>query len=301
MPTNSQYHKTSSSGEADSPHFLKIGELSSLFHIGEDSIRYYEKVGLLHPIRDPENHYRYYTLDDVRTMNTIRELLGLGFSTKEILNFETDRNLHHVTDMLKAEQDTIDQQIAELQAKRKNISARLQSIAEDLNLDCSGNISVLKLPERPILMITESDMPDQMVNYELALFLSGQRANDSTTATKNSSHMSTIGACDCYILDTATIRKESHEYRTKKVFFYAPYLQFKCNDTLPEGLYLSACYRGALSGTTELVPKMLTYAAEQAYEVIGDPIEFCHIDRYETSVTDEYLTEVQIPVRIIHE
>ena len=28
---------------------FKIGELSELFNIGVDSIRYYEKVGLLHP------------------------------------------------------------------------------------------------------------------------------------------------------------------------------------------------------------------------------------------------------------
>ena len=30
---------------------FKIGDLSSLLHVGVDSIRYYEKVGLLHPIR----------------------------------------------------------------------------------------------------------------------------------------------------------------------------------------------------------------------------------------------------------
>ena len=73
---------------------FKIGDLSRLFHIGQDSIRYYEKVGLLHPVRDPSNNYRTYTIDDVRTMNTVRELLDLGFSTDEILAFERDRKLH---------------------------------------------------------------------------------------------------------------------------------------------------------------------------------------------------------------
>lgn len=30
---------------------FKIGKLSKLFDIGVDSIRYYEKVGILHPVR----------------------------------------------------------------------------------------------------------------------------------------------------------------------------------------------------------------------------------------------------------
>lgn len=29
-------------------HTFKIGDLSRLFHIGADSIRYYERLGLLH-------------------------------------------------------------------------------------------------------------------------------------------------------------------------------------------------------------------------------------------------------------
>ena len=52
-----------------------IGELSKLFGIGVDSIRYYEEVGILHPQRDPNNNYRRYTVEDVRKIVLIRELL----------------------------------------------------------------------------------------------------------------------------------------------------------------------------------------------------------------------------------
>lgn len=104
---------------AQNQKLFRIGDLARLFHVGVDSIRYYEKVGLLHPVRGEENNYRLYTLDDVRTMNTIRELLELGFHTDEILRFEKDRNLHHVADMLKKESDVIDREMAELKAKKK--------------------------------------------------------------------------------------------------------------------------------------------------------------------------------------
>ena len=38
--------------------YYKINEIAKLYHIGVDSLRYYEKVGLISPKRD-ENQYRH--------------------------------------------------------------------------------------------------------------------------------------------------------------------------------------------------------------------------------------------------
>ena len=61
-----------------------IGELSNLFNISVDSIRYYEKMGLITPVRNPDNGYREYTMDDFETIVIIRELLGLGFHMEQM-------------------------------------------------------------------------------------------------------------------------------------------------------------------------------------------------------------------------
>lgn len=271
--------------DTDYKDLFKIGDLSKLFKIGVDSIRYYEKVGLLHPIRNEENNYRYYTLDDVRTMNTIRELLALGFSTDEILSFEKDRNLTHVTDMLRVEEQKIDQQMNELKAIKDNIRARLRSISEDLKLDCSKTIHEVMLPERLCILVTQGDLPNNRINYELAKFTSSL-----------SGKITTIGACDCYRLDLEH-DGENGDYATKSIFFYSPYLNYNCNYKLPSGRYLSACYRGDFSQSREIIHNMQQYAKEHNYVFADDPIEFCHIDRYETSDIKEYLTEVQVLVK----
>lgn len=44
--------------------FYKIGEISKLYQIGPDSLRYYEELGLLNPTRG-ENGYRMYGLNDL--------------------------------------------------------------------------------------------------------------------------------------------------------------------------------------------------------------------------------------------
>lgn len=44
--------------------YFKIGEISKLYQIGVDSLRYYEELGLLTPKRG-KNGYRLYRLDDI--------------------------------------------------------------------------------------------------------------------------------------------------------------------------------------------------------------------------------------------
>ena len=111
-------------------------------------------------------------------------------------------------------------------------------------------------------------------------------------------HIDTIGACDCYTLDSPGSNPDSLYYRTKNVFFYAPYINGSdCNYTLPAGRYLSLTYRGALSKTKELLHLLYEYARDHQLTCIGDPVEMCHIDDYETSDESEYIIEIQVNVK----
>ena len=67
---------------------FNIGEVSRLFNVSADSIRYYEKIGILEPTRNQENNYRVYTLSDIRlyTSPTIKSFAYSGrLSTPSIL------------------------------------------------------------------------------------------------------------------------------------------------------------------------------------------------------------------------
>ena len=72
-----------------------IGELSNLFNISVDSIRYYEKKGLICPTRNENNGYREYSLDDFQTLVMIRELLGLDFHKEQISEFLKNGNVRY--------------------------------------------------------------------------------------------------------------------------------------------------------------------------------------------------------------
>lgn len=263
---------------------FKIGELSKIFNIGVDSIRYYEKVGILEPIRNPENNYRFYTIEDFRRLALIRELLGLGFSTEQIRFFITNRNIQKTCDMLASELTAINQKITQLKHVQKNLKNRLgtiQSMAARYN---NEQIDELHLPARNCIMIHDDHLRDNMVDYYLIKHMN-----------RHHDHVGTIGLCDCYTLDLPGSNPDSLYYRTKNVFFYSDFLDKKeCNYTLPEGLYLSLIYRGPLTKTKELLPSMYTYAQKKGYTITQEPIEFCFIDEYETGNEEEYLIELQL-------
>ena len=63
---------------------LTIGEVAKQVGIGVETVRYYEREGLIEkPSRRPSG-YRQYTLESVRRLQFIRHAKELGFSLKDI-------------------------------------------------------------------------------------------------------------------------------------------------------------------------------------------------------------------------
>ena len=98
----------------------KIGDVSKILQISPELIRYYEKIGIISPKRDPENGYRYYTLSDVNRLFDGRWLHAYGFPLEQLSktlydidrpDFETDlaereteieKNIRYYTDLLES-------------------------------------------------------------------------------------------------------------------------------------------------------------------------------------------------------
>lgn len=265
---------------------FKIGELSKMFGIGVDSIRYYEKVGILNPIRNPENNYRSYTMEDFRRLALIRELLGLGYSTEQIRYFITERTVDKTCDMLTTELSTLDDKIRHLESVRATIQSRLHTIRQMEARYHDEAIELLDLQARNCVMISDDHISDNMIDYYLIDYMN-----------QCHNYIGTIGMCDCYTLDLPASNPQSDYYRTKNVFYYSESLNpSDCNYTLPAGHYLSILYKGPLTRTKPLLQSMLAYADRHHLTAVGDPIEFCYIDEYETGDTAEFLIEIQLPV-----
>ena len=69
-------------------HFLSIGELAKLRNVNVQSLRYYEKLGILVPAYiNPESGYRYYSLEQIMILDTIILCIDLGIPLKDLKNY----------------------------------------------------------------------------------------------------------------------------------------------------------------------------------------------------------------------
>ena len=70
---------------------IKISDFAEITGVSKDTIRYYEKINLLHP--EVKNKHREYNKQDVVIIETILKLKDTGFSLKEIkMLFEWSQN-----------------------------------------------------------------------------------------------------------------------------------------------------------------------------------------------------------------
>ena len=109
--------------------FYKIGEISKLYQIGPDSLRYYEELGLLNPTRG-ENGYRMYGLNDLWRLNVIRDLRKLNFPMEKIASYIRSRSVATTKELLNEELSIIDTHIQTLTQLRENVSERLNTLYE---------------------------------------------------------------------------------------------------------------------------------------------------------------------------
>jgi len=65
---------------------LTIGKIASLSKVSADTLRYYEREGLISPASKSEGGYRLYDRDAVRRVRFIKEAQHCGFTLTEIRN-----------------------------------------------------------------------------------------------------------------------------------------------------------------------------------------------------------------------
>lgn len=265
--------------------YYKINEISKLYGIGIDSLRYYERLGILQPRRDT-NGYRLYSLKEIYKLNIIRDLRTLDFSMKQIKEYLDHQSIGNTLDLLNKEQEFIHGQIATLR-KREMI---LQKRIEDLHAAASivpGGFSVLTLPQRPCVRLNETITRDEEMDLLIKRIHSRYESKILDLGTQS------IGA---------SIAREDIEAGKRNVyysvFFILEQAVEECDFLIPHGVYISCFYRGGYLQNLDRIQEAFTYAAENGYEVIGDPFELYRVDNRDTVDEKEFLTEIQVPVQL---
>lgn len=119
-------------------NLMRIGDLAKLAGVKSDTIRFYEKRGLLPKPRRATSGYRSYDERSLKQLRFIKQAQSLGFSLDEIhriLNLrgrggETCRCVINIAEATLAETET---RLAELQTFRDSLRAHLRRWKRTVN------------------------------------------------------------------------------------------------------------------------------------------------------------------------
>ena len=100
---------------------MNIKQAEQLSGVSRQNIRFYEREGLIHPSRNPDNDYREYNQEDIRTLKLIRTMRML------------DMPLEQIKEMLSgslALRDAVDAQQARLNEQVRQLSSAIRFCEE---------------------------------------------------------------------------------------------------------------------------------------------------------------------------
>ncbi|MFD1767247.1 helix-turn-helix domain-containing protein [Sphingorhabdus buctiana] len=120
---------------------MKIGELASATATNVETVRYYEKIGLLAPPARTSSNYRAYGADHLARLSFIRRARDLGFTldaVRELLTLsdDTGQSCEAVDGIASIHLTEIDRKIGDLKALRSELSRVLGSCSHGTVADC---------------------------------------------------------------------------------------------------------------------------------------------------------------------
>ncbi|RRD93730.1 MerR family transcriptional regulator [Clostridiales bacterium COT073_COT-073] len=277
---------------------LSIGQMAKLNNISVQTLRYYEKLGLLVPKWVDENtNYRYYDLEQSSTLDIIKYLKKSDLTLQEIHDILSAKevDIKQVNQLLEKKARQIELGIHELNFKKVAIQTIIDSLEAYRLLPEMGTIVLEHFPKRYAFIYCGKE------NYyqNPPLYEQGLMKLKAAMAKYDLPHF--------YSLNPASVTRKQYlqpnSLYCDELFIYVDKLYTNNNVPLTEisgGTYL-CIYCNDILCEEKYTYQLLDHIQENNYEIIGDCISESINDIM--SIRDSrknLIIRIKIPVRFQH-
>jgi DNA-binding transcriptional MerR regulator len=127
--------------DMDPTHHLKIGEIAHLTEMSPRTIRYYQEIGLLRPVKRVEGGKRVFSEDDLQRLKFIKRLKHLGLTLSEMHELADIYEIHktnrkvliRLCELLGNQVKKIDERINNLNRLKEEILNYQEKFLQKLN------------------------------------------------------------------------------------------------------------------------------------------------------------------------
>ena len=271
-------------------NLLSITELAKLRQVTSETLRYYDRIGLITPdYVDPQTRYRYYSIRQYEKLGTIKELRQLGMSIHDITDYFSGRNLRKSHQLLLHQLELLEEEIRKQQLLSEILRRKLHFLSETTPPPPVDKVFCRAFPQR--YMITFGEPAGGSREHAFA-FTRLERYLDEVAPILASDRIGVYA--DWHLLEPS----DDYIPAVPMIFVERDAIESEHKRTIPPGDYLCMNYRrGELERYHPSFARLHTYMAEHGWVLNGMIFQFYKIDVTLTSDPDETLMEIQVPVR----
>ncbi|EPY9330817.1 MerR family transcriptional regulator [Listeria monocytogenes] len=96
---------------------MNIKQAADMFGLTVDTLRYYERVGVIPPVHRNESGYRDYKTSDLNWVYLVKNLRNAGLSVESLIEFATLAQLRETENVEGAQKQVLVDQLKELDEK----------------------------------------------------------------------------------------------------------------------------------------------------------------------------------------
>ena len=257
---------------------LSIKEFSKFTGIKQSTLRYYDEIGLFYPVLRGENNYRYYSAQQIITVNLINVLASLDIPRKKIIKMANDRNPDDILQLLSEQEEILTAQIRRI-SESHSIIQTFRKLIEEGNRATEGEICKCFVPAMSVSMGPENNFSKD------AQFYPSFVAYCDYTKDLHVNLSYPIGGYYASIDDLMQNPSQPSNF-----FSITPDGTAK----KPAGDYLIGYHRGYYGDMGDLPENLYDYAKEKNLSLKG-PIYAIYLhDEITSAKPDEYLVQISV-------
>lgn len=245
---------------------LSIGQMAELNHVSEQTLRLYDKEGLLVPrCVDPVTGYRYYHITQSAKLDLIQNMKVYGMTLRQIRSFLDSNDPAALRALLAEQADSIEARIRQLRRSQSAITRTLDNYRRYEAMPRNGEIFLEYIPARRIFRyscdVNYFDQDESGYEYMLRQMKTNLVANNMPLS---------------YFTNIGTIIRREHlvpdALFSNEVFLFVDENDSsQAMETLPAASYLCLC-SDEFSMEAENVRRLLDYVQTRGCKIAGDYI-----------------------------
>ena len=269
---------------------IKIGDFARLSQVSVVTLRYYDEMDLLKPVKvDTFTGYRFYSADQLPRLNRILALKDLGFPLEQIKLMLTDGlTLTQLRGMLVMQRDEVEKRLAHEQQRLLRIEARLRQIELEDKMPTYDvvvkTVPTVLVAARRVTIPTNDQVPQYLgpAYTEVYTYIREQGLKDD-------------GQCMALWHSPADVYENEDAEAIVVVDRLLPGTDRVKVYELPSTQMAAVVHHGDFEEFTQGHAALLEWIDANGYQIVG-PYREIYIKHDKNNLSDT-ITEIQIPVK----